>query len=264
MVWDILDFSMADMSLILRNRETMGVFSYPWSSVRPVSGPIDESGAQSINVPEAELFKELAIRARYEAFCVVARMARSGMNGKTPANQDQMHDEALKFVLRRYKQGVAKPQLLIDVIKASALLRTLPEGFWKNLQKLTSAQQYESIRLSVEVLYIFHEKKEGQWLEDLIPYLSKVLWFRNDFESIRTGGKLLAIFHRDHPLHNELITIADKANSMVMKAEIEAEQASRKPWQRGSTSIARGVRGGPSRSRRGGPADESKEEDKQK
>lgn len=259
-MWDILDFSTEGMSLTLRNRDTMATFAYPWSSVTTTDEPRIEGGAQAINVKEGDLFKELAIRVRYDAFCVIARMARNGMNGKTPTNHDQMHDEALKFALRRYQKGLIKALFLVDVIKSSALLRVLPNGFWKNLQKLVTPQQYENIRTSVELLYIFHEKKQSQWIEDLIPYLSKVLWFKNDFDNIRTGGKLLAIFHRDHPLHHEINAIADKASSMIMKAEIEVDQASRKPWQRGSATITRGVRGVPAKGRRSPANDEEKEE----
>lgn len=259
-MWDIIDFSTERMSLTLRNRESMAVFAYPWSSVTKTDEPLVEGGAQAINISEADLFTELSVRVRYDAFCTLAKMARNGMNGKTPTSHDQMHDEALMFALRRYQKGLVKALFFVDVVKASALLRVIPNGLWDTIQKLLTQKQYQTLRSSVEVLYIFHEKKEGQWIENLMPYLTRVLWFQNDFEKIRTGGKLLAIFHRDGPFHQDLNTIADKAASMVMKAEIEADQASRKPWQRGSASITRGIRGGPTKARRPSASDEEKED----
>lgn len=241
-MWDIIDFSEEDLSLTLRSRESMAVFSYPWKEPKLIDMERSEGGAQSINISEEDLFSELALRVRYHGLCRISRLARNGMNGKTPSTSDQMHNEALKFVFRRYQKGIAKARILVDALKASAALRPIPEGLWDNLEPLLTDNQFKTLKLSIETLYIFQEKEEGKWISELIPYLSKALWFQNQFEEIRTGAKQLAIFHQDHPLHQEINGLADKASSMMMREEIEKDQSTRKPWQRGGAGITKGFR----------------------
>jgi L-asparaginase II len=111
----------------------------------------------------------------------------------------------------------------------------------------------------MDALRIFHPKSEDQWLEDVKPYMARVVWFANDFESIKVVSKQLAILYPSH--RDDFNDQGDKASSMLMRAEIEADQASQKPWQRSAApKLKRSVRTGPvSRNPKKQQADDSEE-----
>lgn len=241
-LWDITDFSYEKLALTLRNQEVTALFSYPWSEPVVTDKKPSEGGAEAINIKEGDLFDELAIRMRYWGFCSTAKRSRNALNGKIASSQEQMVSEVLKFGLRRYRQKMMTPAVFVEILKGVALLGEIPKGFWVTLQKIMGVQDTKSLQSSIEVLYIFHEKTPGESLDQLVEYLSRALWFKNEFELIGTGAKQLALFHRDHPQHMALNSIGDKANSMIMKQEIEAEQATMKPWQRKAPGITRRVR----------------------
>lgn len=259
-MWDIVEFRDHDLSLILRRQGDVYFFGYPWKT--PVPHPAHpQSGerAEVINIPENRIFDELALRARFGACLQIFRLARSSMNGSIPTSMGQIHSESLKFALRRYEKKLISSDDFLGMVKSAALIAPIPEGFWKRLETFLSAFHVQKLRQSMDALKIFHPKAENQWLEDIKPYMARVVWFANDFESIKVVAKQLAILHPDH--RDDFNEQGDKAASMLMRAEIEAEQASQKPWQRSAApKLKRSVRTGPvSRTVKRQQADDSEE-----
>lgn len=259
-MWDILAFSDHDLSLLLRRQGAMYFFGYPWKEpIAHPSAPISQDRAEAINVPDDRIFDELALRARFGACLQIFRLARSGLNGSIPTSMGQIHSESLKFALRRYEKKLIGSDDFLGMVRSAALVAPIPEGFWNRLAGFLSRFHVEKLRESMDALRIFHPKNEDQWLEDVKPYMARVVWFSNEFESIKVVAKQLAILYPNHrDAFNEQ---GDKASSMLMRAEIEADQANQKPWQRSAApKLKRTVRTGPvSRNSKKQQADDSEE-----
>lgn len=259
-MWDLMEFSDHDLSLLLRRQGAMYFFGYPWKAPAPYPAATpSKERAEVINVPDDRIFDELALRARFGACLQVFRLARSGLNGSIPTSMVQIHSESLKFALRRYEKKLIGSDDFLGMVRSAAIVAPIPVGFWGRLETFLSAFHVEKLRQSMDALRIFHPKSDDKWLEDIKPYMARVVWFANEFESIKVVAKQLAILYPDH--RDDFNDLGDKASSMLMRAEIEADQANQKPWQRSSApKLKRTVRTGPvSRSGKKTQADDSGE-----
>lgn len=259
-MWDIVAFSDHELSLSLRRQGDLYLYAYPWKApVLQASQTGLGERAEAINIREDRLFDELALRARFGACLQIFRLARSGLNGSIPTAMAQIHSESLKFALRRYEKKLITSEAFLGMVRSAALVAPIPDGFWKRLETFLSEFHVEKLRQAMDALRIFHPRNENQWLDDVKPYMARVVWFSNDFESIKVVAKQLAILHPDH--RDDFNEQGDKAASMLMRAEIEAEQAAQKPWQRSAApTLKRAVRTGPaSRAVKRSQADDSEE-----
>lgn len=257
--WDLVSYSDHDLSLILRRKEAYAVFGYPWKSPASMPAlPVDPR-AEMINVPEDRLFDELAIRARFGALLQLCKLARSSLNGSIPTSMHQIHVESLKFALKRYESKMITSADFLGMLRSAALIKPIPDSFWSRIETIVSPAHTQKLKQSMDALSVFHPKDDSQWLDDIKPYMAKVLWFANSFESIKIVAKQLAILYQDH--RDDFNEHGDKASSMLIRAEIEADQASQKPWQRSaSPKLKRSVRTGPSsRPQRRSQDDDSEE-----
>lgn len=259
-MWDLMGFNDHDLSLLLRREGKMFFYGYPWKA--PVFYPLAPDSAlkpQVINLQEDRLFDELALRARFGACLQIFRLARSSLNGSIPTSLGQIHSESLKFALRRYEKKLICSDDFLGMVRSAALVAPIPEGFWGRLGEYLSQFHVQKLRSSMDALRIFHPKGDDAWLDELKPYMSRILWFSNEFDSIKTVAKQLAILYPSH--RDDFNEQGDKAASMLMRAEIEADQANQKPWQRASApKLKRSVRTGPvSRSAKKQQADDSEE-----
>ncbi|MBI6882894.1 hypothetical protein [Pseudomonas putida] len=258
-MWDLLRFNDESLVLTLRKGGELFSYGYPWKDPIRVAGRAEGERAEAINIPDNRLFDELALRARFGACLQIFRLARSGLNGAIPTTMNQIHTEALKFALRRYEKRLIGVDDFLGMLRSAAIVMPIPSGFWGRLGKFLGDKHIEKLRQSMDALSIFHPKDENKWLEDVKPYMARILWFANDFDSIKVVSKQLAILHPAH--RADFNDQGDKASSMIMRAEIEADQASLKPWQRSSApKLQRSVRTGPvSKSPRKQQADDSEE-----
>jgi hypothetical protein len=245
-MWDLISFREQDLSLVLKNKEGSFIFAYPWK--QPVRRPeleLPDASAEVINIKEDRLFDELALRARFAGCLHIFRLARSGLNGSIPTSMTQIHNEALKFALRRYEKKLISSDDFLGMLRSAAIVRLIPDGCWDRVATFLTKERLEKLRAAMNSLSIFHPRDEESWLDEVKPYMGRVLWFGGHFESIQVVSKQLAILHPDH--REDFNDLGVKASSMLMKAEIEAEQASQKPWQRSSApKLKRTVRTGPS------------------
>lgn len=259
-MWDLISFNDHDLSLLLRRQKEMYFFGYPWKTPRLHPGAeFTSERAQAINLPENRLFDELALRARFGACLQIFKLARSGLNGGIPTSMTQIHSEALKFALRRYEKKIIGSDDFLGMLRSAALVLPVPAGFWGRLGAFLSQAHVEKLRQSMDALKIFHSADDDQWLEDVKPYMSRILWFADEFDSIKVVSKQLAILYPNH--RDDFNEQGDKAASMLIRAEIEADQANQKPWQRSSApKLKRTVRTGPaSRGQKKQQADDSEE-----
>jgi hypothetical protein len=244
-MWDLVAFNDHDLSLMLRRQGQAYTFSYPWKI--PVLRPdiaLSEVRPEAINLPENRIFDELALRARFGACLQIFRLARSGLNGSIPTSMTQIHHESLKFALRRYEKKLIASDDFLGMLRSAALVLPIPDGFWRRLADFLNTAHIEKLRQSMDALKIFHPVSEDRWLDEIKPYMARVLWFANEFDSIKVVAKQLAILHPAH--RDDFNEQGDKAASMLMRAEIEADQANQKPWQRTTApKLQRSVRTGP-------------------
>ncbi len=245
-MWDLLDYCDDELYLILKNQESFAMFGYPWTEPIQIQAVDDaDHKAQSINIATDRLFTELKLRARFYAFLQLVRLSRSSLNGGIPTSLEQMHRESLKFALRRYEKKLITSQAFLGMLRSAALIESIPDSFWTRMRSLISASHVEKLKQSMVALTVFHSPSYEDWLEDIQPYMSRVLWFANEFDAIKTVAKQLAILYPEH--RDSFNDLGDKAASMILRAEIEAEQASKKPWQRSAgPSLKRSVKTVPS------------------
>lgn len=244
-MWDIVKYTDIDLSMILKSRDGYSIFRYPWDAPVPLPHYEGAGKPEAINIEQGRLFAELALRARFCALLQLIKLARSGMNGGIPTTLEQIHYESLKFALRRYSKKLITGPDFIGMLRSAAIVETIPEGYWDRLSEFLRETHLRKLKESMLSLSVFHGVSDRVWLEDVQPYMSRTLWFANDFDSIKTVAKQLALLFPD--VRDSFNEIGDKASSMIMKAEIEADQASQKPWQRAAgPSLKRQVKTGPS------------------
>lgn len=259
-MWDLISFREQDLSLVLKGKEGSFIFAYPWK--QPVRRPdlvLGDVSAEVINLREDRLFDELALRARFAGCLQIFKLARSGLNGSIPTSMTQIHNEALKFALRRYEKKMITSDDFVGMLRSAAIVRQIPDGCWERVATFLTKERLQKLIAAMNALSIFHPRDEERWLDEVKPYMGRVLWFANYFDNIKVVAKQLAILHPDH--RDDFNDLGDKAASMLLRAEIEAEQATQKPWQRSNApKLKRTVRTGPSsRSSKKQQADDSEE-----
>jgi hypothetical protein len=259
-MWDLISFREQDLSLILRGKDGPYLFAYPWKAPAKTPGlELPNERAETINLKEDRLFDELALRARFAGCLQIFKLARSGLNGSIPTSMTQIHNEALKFALRRYEKKMITSDDFVGMLRSAAIVKQIPDGCWDRVSAFLTPERLVKLKGAMNALSIFHPRDEDRWLDEIKPYMGKVLWFANEFDSIKVVAKQLAILHPDH--REDFNDLGDKASSILLKSEIEAEQATQKPWQRSNApKLKRSVRTGPSsRSSKKQQADDSEE-----
>ncbi|WP_274645046.1 hypothetical protein [Pseudomonas serbica] len=245
-MWDLVTYIDRDLSLLLRERKgAYFLYAYPWKEPVKTDTPNEAAKAEVINVQRDRLFAELTVRAKFCAFNQIIRLARGSLNGKIPTTLEQLHTEALKFALRRFKKEQITSDDFIGMLRSAALIAPIPTGFWSYLSTFLKPQTLEKLQQSMSALAIFHEGGEDQWLEGQLTYMNKTAWFANDFDNIQTSCMQLAILFSEHALKDEFSELGRKAKSQLMRGQIEAEQANQKPWQRSGHGVKKSVRIGP-------------------
>jgi hypothetical protein len=242
----LISFKEHDLSLVLKGKEGSFIFAYPWK--QPVRRPdleLGDASSEVINLKEDRLFDELALRARFAGCLQIFKLARSGLNGSIPTSMNQIHNEALKFALRRYEKKLITSDDFVGMLRSAAIVRQIPDGFWQRLSTFLTKERLNKLRAAMDALSIFHPRDDQRWLDEVKPYMGKVLWFANQFDHIKVVAKQLAILYPEH--REDFNDLGDKAGSILLRAEIEAEQATQKPWQRSNApKLKRTVRTGPS------------------
>lgn len=244
-MFDLVTYTDADLSLILRSRRSFFIYAYPWKEPVACEPLLGDLRAEVLNVHENRLFAELTVRARFCAFNQISRLARNGLNGRIPTSLQQIHTEALKFALKRFEKGLIGGEDFVTMLRSAALVAPIPPGFWSRLEQFLSQDGLEKLRQSMDALTIFHEMRHEAWVDAVYAYMEKVRWFADDFEPIQAVCSQLAIISPEHPLKDSLVNLGAKAKSMVTRAAIEAEQANAKPWQRSGPGMKKTVRSGP-------------------
>lgn len=244
-MFDLVTYTDADLSLILRSRKTYFVYAYPWKVPVACEPLLGDVRAEVLNVQEDRLFAELTVRARFCAFDQICRLARNGLNGRIPTSLQQIHTEALKFALKRFEKSLISGEDFVAMLRSAALIAPIPNGFWARLEQFLSADGLVKLRQSMQALAIFHEMSQEAWVVAVYTYMEKVVWFADDFDQIQTVCAQLAIINPDHGHKEMLVALGSKAKSMLTRARIEAEQANAKPWQRSGPGMKKTVRSGP-------------------
>ena len=245
-MWDLVSYVDRDLSLLLKERKgSFALYGYPWKEPVQAATPADAGKPEAINVPTNRLFAELTVRASFCAFNQITRLARGSLNGKIPTSLDQLHTEALKFALRRFEKEQIGSDDFIGMVRSAALITQIPGGFWGRLASFLNPVTLEKLRQSMSSLSIFHQPDKAGWLDAQFTYMSKIVWFADKFDEIQTNCLQLAIIFPDHVLKDEFTELGRKAKSMLMRSQIEADQANQKPWQRSGPGVKRTVRGGP-------------------
>lgn len=244
-MFDLVTYTDADLSLILRSRKTCYVYAYPWKEPVACEPLLVDVRAEVLNVQENRLFAELTVRARFCAFDQICRLARNGLNGRIPTTLQQIHTEALKFALKRFEKSFVTGEDFVAMLRSAALIFPIPSGFWARLEEFLSADGLEKLKQSMHALSIFHEMSHESWITAVYTYMDKVLWFADEFDKIQTVCAQLAIVNPDHSHKEMLVALGSKAKSMITRARIEAEQANAKPWQRSGPGMKKTVRSGP-------------------
>jgi hypothetical protein len=245
-MWDLVTYIDRDLSLLVRERKgAYALYAYPWKEPVKTDAPTEVGKPELINVQGDRLFAELTVRARFCAFNQITRLARGNLNGKIPTSLEQLHTEALKFALRRFKNEQITSEDFIGMLRSAALIAPIPPGFWNYLATFLKPVTLEKLKQSMTALAIFHEGGEDQWLEGQLGYMSKTAWFANDFDNIQTSCMQLAIIFSEHALKDDFSELGRKAKSQLMRDQIEADQVNQKPWQRSGHGVKKSVRSGP-------------------
>lgn len=245
-MWDLVTYIDRDLSLLVRERKgAYALYAYPWKEPVKTETPKEVGKAEQINVPEDRLFAELTARARFCAFSQITRLARNSLNGKIPTTLEQLHTEALKFALRRFKKEQIDSDDFIGMLRSAALIAPIPASFWSYLATLLKPSTLEKLKQSMSALAIFHEGGENAWLEGQLAYMTKTAWSADDFDNIQTSCMQLAIIFPEHALKDDFSELGRKAKSQLIRGQIEAEQVNQKPWQRSGHGVKKSVRIGP-------------------
>ena len=245
-MWDLVTYIDRDLSLLLRERKgAFSLYAYPWKEPVKTDVPSEVGKPEAINVPANRLFAELTVRARFCAFNQITRLARGNLEGKSPTSLKQLHTEALKRALRLFKNETITSDDFIGMLRSAALIAPIPNGFWTYLATSVNPLTLEKLKQSMTALVIFHEGADDQWLEGQLAYMSKTAWFANDFEGVQTSCMQLAIIFSEHALKDEFSELGRKAKNILMKAQMEADQANQKPWQRSGHAVKKSIRSGP-------------------
>ena len=244
-MFDLVTYTDADLSLILRSRKTYYLYAYPWKEPVACEPLLGDVRAEALSVQENRLFAELTVRARFCAFDQICRLARNGLNGGIPTSLQQIHTEALRFALKRYEKSFISGEDFLAMLRSAALIAPIPNGFWARLEEFLSADGLLKLKQSMQALAIFHEMSQEAWVVAVYSYMEKVVWFADDFDQIQTVCAQLAIIHPDHAHKDMLVSLGSKAKSMITRARIESEQANAKPWQRSGPGMKKTVRSGP-------------------
>lgn len=263
-MWDIIGYDDHEISLHLRNKKSEARFGYPWRSPTLLKGQSvdNEARAQAINIAPEQLFDELCVRVRYAAWVHCARLARSSLNGKPAADLTTMHTEALKFSLKRLERKMISAEDFVGMVRCCAIIQTIPESFWGRIRWGLDDARIEKLQQAMTALEVFHPRAWTPALTQLHQYMARTVWFSNDFDSIRIAALQFSLCFPDFEGADGFKALVDSAGKLLKHQEIEQEQATKKPWQRGAPSRSRSVRAGPTGNRTKKTAEqEQKDED---
>lgn len=249
-MWDIIDYKDDSICLILRGLDGGYDFRYPWSAPTPCVAELpDDVRPEQINVPSEDLFEAVTVRAQVSAIAHLSKLSRGELGGGIARSIAEAHEKSLEFAIRRIKKRLISTSDFAAMLRSAAIIDKIPNEFWDRVDNMQRFKGVDRLKNTMDALSVFNRRSATDGLDGIYEYLSRTVWFSNDFARVQLVAKAMSIFYKGHIMGAEFGALADRAGGMLKKLEIESERDTVKPWQKSVPSKARQVRVGPAASK---------------